>query len=304
MSAITLSSSQSRLLKENPTLLQLYRDLVITKVITSEEFWAQHASQYTQANQAPNQEIGVNSAFLVSYTNIFLKKCTANINSHFFMQADVKPQTDGCNGLRYNVTKDIIECIFKTYPAVKRKHQEYVPSKLSDSDFWIKFFQSHYVHRDRIHAGTKDLFTECAKIDEQELKKDIQAGIDDPIVDITNFDDVQMSEIYDNGINKSDKASGNIVHQNMIKRFNQHSIMIMKVNINQQPAKDKQPQTNGTALPNKNSLDQSKLGSPKSKKVSNLKLEKNTDCKSTSDDLNIKITKNFFLFYSDEYKKN
>lgn len=138
---------------------------------------------------------------------------------------------------------------------------------MTESDFWTKFFQSHYFHRDRIHSGTKDLFTECAKIDDQELKKDIQAGIDDPMVDITSFDDVQINEMYDSGATKSDKASGNIVHQNMIKRFNQHSIMVMKANANQQSAKDQQPQTNGTTLPNKNSSDHSKLGSPKSKKV-------------------------------------
>lgn len=59
------------MLQENPTLLQLYRDLVITQVITSEEFWAQHAPLYTQAKQVPQQEIGVNSAFLVS-----IKRCT------------------------------------------------------------------------------------------------------------------------------------------------------------------------------------------------------------------------------------
>lgn len=65
------------------------------------------------------------------------------------------------------MTADIIESIFKTYPAVRKKHLEYVPHKMPESEFWTKFFQSHYFHRDRIHAGTKDLFTECAKIDDQ-----------------------------------------------------------------------------------------------------------------------------------------
>ena len=32
-------------------------------------------------------------------------------------QADVKPEADGCNGLKYNLTADIIQSIFRTYPA-------------------------------------------------------------------------------------------------------------------------------------------------------------------------------------------
>lgn len=54
-----------RTLQEHPMLLQLYRDLVITQVISSEEFWSQHAAEYTQAKKIQRQEIGVNSAFLV-----------------------------------------------------------------------------------------------------------------------------------------------------------------------------------------------------------------------------------------------
>lgn len=220
---------KNRLLSENPTLLQLYRDLVITQVISSEEFWAQHASQYAQ-KQNQKQEIGVSGAFL----------------------ADIKPQTDGCNGLKYNLTADIIESIFKTYPAVRKKHLEYVPHKLSESEFWTKFFQSHYFHRDRIHAGTKDLFTECAKLDDQEIKRDISAGIKDPLVDITSFEDKSLDEGYGNSVDKpSQSQSGNIVHQNMIKRFNQHSIMVMKAcqknTISQTPVSTEKStsQTNG-----------------------------------------------------------
>lgn len=46
----------------------------------------------------------------------------------FFFQADVRPQTDGCNGLRYNLTSDIIESIFRTYPAGKNcaLHYKYI----------------------------------------------------------------------------------------------------------------------------------------------------------------------------------
>ncbi|GAB0087797.1 General transcription factor IIH subunit 1 [Sergentomyia squamirostris] len=198
---------KNRILMEHPNLLQLYRDLVITKVLSSEEFWATHAKQYTQNQATLKQDIGVSGAFL----------------------ADIKPQTDGCNGLRYNLTADIIQCIFKTYPAVKRKYQEHVPAKLSESDFWTKFFQSHYFHRDRITAGTKDIFSECGKIDDQALKAAVVEASGDPLLDIRLFGDNTLEDGF--GGASSDRSvvnSGNIVHQNMIKRFNQHSIMVLK----------------------------------------------------------------------------
>lgn len=61
-----------RMLQENPVLLQLYRDLVIPQVITSEEFWTQHAAEYTRAKKVQRQEIGVNGAFLVRQFIIIL----------------------------------------------------------------------------------------------------------------------------------------------------------------------------------------------------------------------------------------
>lgn len=161
----------------------------------------------------------------------------------------------------------MIECIFKTYPAVKRKHQENVPHKMSESDFWTKFFQSHYFHRDRINTGTKDLFTECAKIDDQELKKDLQTGINDPLVDITSFEDQTLDENYGNGCSKADKTSGNIVHQNMIKRFNQHSIMVMKASTAKQLIQTNQPQLNGSTPSASKIANNEPDDEPKTKKV-------------------------------------
>ncbi|CAH0560249.1 unnamed protein product [Brassicogethes aeneus] len=199
---------KNKLLSSNPSLLQLYKDLVMTEIVSSEEFWTQHAAQYTQKQNQPPQDIGVSGAFL----------------------ADIKPQTDGCNGLKYNITPDIIECIFKTYPAVKKKYIENVPAKLTEAQFWTKFFQSHYFHRDRKYAESKDLFTECGKIDDQEMKKDIQIGVDDSLVNIGEFDD----KIYDGGYGVPNDKPNTLgtVSQAMIKRFNQHSIMVLKATKN------------------------------------------------------------------------
>ncbi|XP_050300095.1 general transcription factor IIH subunit 1 isoform X2 [Anthonomus grandis grandis] len=200
---------KNNLLSTNPILFQLYKDLVMTEVVSSEEFWTQHAQQHLQKKKQAPQEIGVSGAFL----------------------ADIKPQTDGCNGLKYNITPDIIECIFKTYPAVKKKYLENVPNKLTEAQFWTKFFQSHYFHRDRKYAENKDLFTECGKIDDQELKKDIQAGVKDPLVNLTEFEDKTLEEGYGTSAEKPSSTIGT-ASQAMIKRFNQHSIMVLKATKN------------------------------------------------------------------------
>lgn len=217
-----------RILSENPNLLQLYKDLVITQVLTSEEFWNTHAKVYTQ-QKAAKQEIGNLFFFRTSFYSQTSPKIyyslVPGVSGAFL--ADIKPQTDGCNGLKYNLTADIIDCIFKAYPAVQRKHSENVPAKLTESEFWTKFFQSHYFHRDRINTGSKDLFTECARIDDQALKIAVAAAADDVLLDIRRFEDNSLIEGFGGAAsNKNGVNSGNIVHQSMIKRFNQHSTMV------------------------------------------------------------------------------
>lgn len=210
------------LLSQNPSLLQMYRDLVITEVLTAEEFWSTHAKQYTDQQTAQKQDIGVSAAFL----------------------AEIKPTTDGVNALKYNLTADIIQCIFKTYPAVKKKFTEHVPAKMNETEFWTKFFQSHYFHRDRILGGTKDIFTECGKIDDKALQEAVNKTSGDVLLDLRAFEDNSLEEGFGGAASdKNGVNSGNIVHQNMVKRFNQHSMMVLNTSLKN----EEQNATNGNS---------------------------------------------------------
>jgi transcription initiation factor TFIIH subunit 1 len=58
-------------LSENPQYRQLYMDLVKSNVISAEEFWADHATQFIKQQQdaknASQQDVGISASFLVWY---------------------------------------------------------------------------------------------------------------------------------------------------------------------------------------------------------------------------------------------
>lgn len=202
---------KNRLLTENPKLLQLYKDLVISQILTSEEFWKIHGKDLQNLKSSSSkQQIGVSGAFL----------------------SEIRPVADGCNGFKYNLTGEIIECVFKAYPAVKKKHSECVPLKLTESEFWTKFFQSHYFHRDQLPSGMKDIFIECGKMDDSTLRKEVRNNLGDPLLDLGKFGDNTIEEGFCSSNFNDQKpegnTGGNIVHQSIIKRFNQHSFMVLK----------------------------------------------------------------------------
>lgn len=55
----------------------------------------------------------------------------------------------------------------------------------------------------------------------------------DPLLDIRLFGDNSLEDGFGGAsVDRNVVNSGNIVHQNMIKRFNQHSIMVLKTCVN------------------------------------------------------------------------
>uniref|UniRef100_A0A3P9PDG4 General transcription factor IIH, polypeptide 1 n=1 Tax=Poecilia reticulata TaxID=8081 RepID=A0A3P9PDG4_POERE len=113
-----------------------------------------------------------------------------------------------------------------------QKYSENVPHNLTEKEFWTRFFQSHYFHRDRINTGSQDIFSECAKQDEKGLKSLVTQGVKNPLVDLLSLEDKTLDEGYGiskalpstSNANKSVKESSNSA---IIKRFNHHSAMVL-----------------------------------------------------------------------------
>nr|CAG4635397.1 EOG090X04EN [Artemia franciscana] len=120
---------KNRILKENPLVLQLYKELVIPEVVSSEVFWTEFAPPLIKVSEPEEKQVvGVSSGFL----------------------AEIKPQADGVNDLRVNLTKNMIDSIFRTYPAVqKKKLNNVLRFSYTKLMFATKLFWSHLPFRTR-----------------------------------------------------------------------------------------------------------------------------------------------------------
>uniref|UniRef100_A0A1I7TVN5 BSD domain-containing protein n=1 Tax=Caenorhabditis tropicalis TaxID=1561998 RepID=A0A1I7TVN5_9PELO len=155
--------AKQKILQEDRNLEKLYQNLVATKLITPQDFWA----DYYQKEGVSEDKIGINGAFL------------ANI-----------VQQEGTNGVRLNLNPEIINAIYTTYPTVQKKNLELVPHEMSEETFWKKFFQSHYFHRERdVLPNPNDPFAECVRDDDEEMSKMSAEKIQRKRFDLDHIDD-------------------------------------------------------------------------------------------------------------------
>ncbi|XP_059401792.1 general transcription factor IIH subunit 1-like [Carassius carassius] len=140
---------------------------------------------------------------------------------------------------------------------------------MTEKEFWTRFFQSHYFHRDRISTGLQDIFSECAKQDERGLKSMVTQGVKNPMVDLLSLEDKTLDEGYgtatvptpSNSSNKSLRENSNCA---IIKRFNHHSAMVLAAGLRKPEAPS--DQASETSSTDGNSRD-SDLFQPPIKKV-------------------------------------
>ena len=129
MDPAAVAVARSALLAANPALRQQHNYLVTeTSTVSEEDFWTTHhhllEDEYARiagVTQAGNPSV---------------------LQSHLPSAGKV---TLGVQEMRQ---------IFILYPAVHKAYEEKVPLELSDEQFWRKYLESEYFHRDRGRRGT------------------------------------------------------------------------------------------------------------------------------------------------------
>jgi len=124
----SLAVTRSSLLASNPKLRNQHKFLVEeSQTITEEDFWRTHQGML-------EEEYARISGITRAGTSSLLQ-------SHLQMTGKV---TLGVEEMRQ---------IFILYPAVHKAYEEKVPLELSDEQFWRKYLESEYFHRDRGRVG-------------------------------------------------------------------------------------------------------------------------------------------------------
>eukprot|EP00252_Welwitschia_mirabilis_P000319 TRINITY_DN10355_c0_g1_i1.p1 TRINITY_DN10355_c0_g1~~TRINITY_DN10355_c0_g1_i1.p1 ORF type:complete len:574 (-),score=136.10 TRINITY_DN10355_c0_g1_i1:160-1881(-) len=131
---------KTKLVTENSDLQKLHNELVIGKIVGESEFWAARKHLLDEAAfKNTKQRTGLKSAML----------------------ADIRPMTDGrSNKVTFNITPEIIHQIFAEKPVVQRAYLQCVPHKMSENDFWNKYFKAELLLREKNAATAKLLADE------------------------------------------------------------------------------------------------------------------------------------------------
>lgn len=115
---------QQKLLLEDRTLRSIFTEAVIKFKLSPSIFWSSRISQ--------------------------LRTYALTISQHrgpYNVLSTIKPVATSENQVNVNVTRDTINEIFETYPVIRRAHNDLVPKKLSEGEFWSRFFNSKLFRR-------------------------------------------------------------------------------------------------------------------------------------------------------------
>ncbi|KAL7585269.1 hypothetical protein Lser_V15G42694 [Lactuca serriola] len=121
-----------KLLQEDSELQKLHKQFVIRGVLSETEFWATRKKlldvNNTSSSRKAKQKVGLKSDMIFN----------------------VKPSSDGqSNKVTFNLTPEMIHQIFAEKPAVRQAYLNFVPNKMTEKDFWTKYWRAQYLHSTR-----------------------------------------------------------------------------------------------------------------------------------------------------------
>ncbi|KAH7888489.1 hypothetical protein F5I97DRAFT_705024 [Phlebopus sp. FC_14] len=211
---------RKKVLMSNPELLALHKDLVMSGQVTETEFWEGREYLLLAEAAAEIQKRG-RSGQLV----------------------DPRPQTVEGGEVKIVITPQLVHDIFEEFPVVAKAYNDNVPNKLSEAEFWQRYFLSKLfnAHRASIRSSATQHVVKEDPIFDKYLEKD-----DDELEPRRPRDEV--SDLYINlGATVEDHGeTGNEKDITMqagrqrgalplIRKFNEHSERLLKSALDSAP---------------------------------------------------------------------
>ncbi|EOA39966.1 hypothetical protein CARUB_v10008654mg [Capsella rubella] len=209
-----------KLLKENSELQRLHKQFVESKVLTEDEFWATR-----------KKLLGKDS----------IRKSKQQLGLKSMMVSGIKPSTDGrTNRVTFNLTPEIIFQIFAEKPAVRQAFISYVPSKMTEKDFWTKYFRAEYLYSTKntavaaAEAAEDEELAVFLKPDEilaRETRQKIRRV--DPTLDMEADEGDDYTHLMDHGIQR-DGTRDVVEPQNeqfkrsLLQDLNRHAAVVLE----------------------------------------------------------------------------
>ncbi|KAF9425035.1 RNA polymerase II transcription factor B subunit 1 [Podila epigama] len=206
------------LLKQNKELAGLHRDLVMGKHVSEEEFWECRKHLLQNKAAMDNQQKGQSSAWL-----------------------DLKPETGESNDVKYVMTPQVIHSVCQQYPSIKRAYDAYVPDKLSEAEFWKRYFQSRFFHRSRSGRGANEpddeIFDKALEEDEEETRsapKRIRLDHINKLVDLSTTEEDHLEPYTSpDGTMAAGRTKESKEAMPLIRRFNRYAQRVLNSTIGQ-----------------------------------------------------------------------
>jgi transcription initiation factor TFIIH subunit 1 len=199
------------LLAKNAPLASLHRELVISGVLSEEEFWENRKNQLDDQLIQLTQPKAQSSGWV-----------------------DIKAETNEGQGSKYTLTPEIIHSIFLQHPLVQKAYDEHVPANMSEESFWKRYFGSRYFHRN-LNASQSGQSTSDELFDKLLEQDDAEAQSA-----ASKFDHNKINRLVDLEASSGDRPdTGNRPDFTMvpgtdskslslIRQFNQHSQQVLR----------------------------------------------------------------------------
>ncbi|KAH9485121.1 General transcription and DNA repair factor IIH subunit tfb1 [Psilocybe cubensis] len=142
---------RKKVLLANPELGQLHRDLVVSGHITEAEFWDGREHLILAQAAAEGQKKGKSGQLV-----------------------DPRPEAVEGGEIKIRITPQLVHDIFDEYPIVQKAYSENVTSKLTEEQFWKRYFQSKLfnAHRASIRSSAAQHVVKDDPIFDKYLERD------------------------------------------------------------------------------------------------------------------------------------